>query len=117
MVHYGNYEYAEQVQLMLGILYSRYLNEPEKAVTYLKAALEHLHDPGQRKMCKDELDRLRGLKTKLLTTAAASATYLPVIATEELISITNLFGEKNGFFENSFHYYLIFCLTSPRFCC
>ena len=59
MQHYGNYEYAEQVQLMLGILYSRYLKEPEKAVNYLKAALEHLHDPGQLKMCKDELDRLR----------------------------------------------------------
>ena len=58
MTHYGNYEYAEQVQLMLGILYSRYLNQPEKAVKYLQSALERLHDPGQLKMCKEELARL-----------------------------------------------------------
>jgi membrane associated rhomboid family serine protease len=58
MTHYSNYEYAEQVQLMLGILYSRYLNEPQKAAQYLKAALARLNDPGQLKMCKDELDRL-----------------------------------------------------------
>ena len=59
MTHYGNYEYAEQVQLMLGILYSRYLNEPQKAAKYLNAALGRLSDPGQLKMCKDELARLQ----------------------------------------------------------
>ena len=58
MTHYGNYEYAEQVQLMLGILYSRYLNQPQKAIQYLNAALSRLNDPGQLKMCKDELARL-----------------------------------------------------------
>ena len=26
--HYGKYEYAEQVELMLGVIYSRYLNQP-----------------------------------------------------------------------------------------
>jgi membrane associated rhomboid family serine protease len=58
MSHYANYEYAEQVQLMLGILYARYLDEPKKAAPYLTAALGRLHDPGQLKMCKEELDRL-----------------------------------------------------------
>jgi len=57
--HYKSYEYAEQVQLMLGILYSRYLDSPDKAVEYLKAAKERLTDPGQIKMCQAELDKLQ----------------------------------------------------------
>jgi membrane associated rhomboid family serine protease len=56
--HYDSYEYAEQVQLMLGILYSRYLHKPQPAVKYLRAAAEKLSDPGQLKMCRDELARL-----------------------------------------------------------
>ena len=58
MKHYSNYEHAEQVQLMLGILYSRYLNEPATAVKYLESAVGRLTDAGQLKMCKDELARL-----------------------------------------------------------
>jgi hypothetical protein len=58
LAHYGSYEYAEQVKLMLGILYSRYLNKPELAVKHLQAAAEKLTDPGQLKMCQDELERL-----------------------------------------------------------
>jgi membrane associated rhomboid family serine protease len=57
--HYSTYEYAEQVQLMLGLLYSRYLNMSEQAVKYLQTAAEKLSDPGQLKMCKDELARLK----------------------------------------------------------
>jgi membrane associated rhomboid family serine protease len=58
--HYGNYEYAEQVELMLGILYSRYLDQPDKAIKHLQAAAEKLSDPSQLRMCKDELARLQG---------------------------------------------------------
>ncbi len=57
--HYSTYEYAEQVQLMLGLLYSRYLNMPEQAIKHLQAAAEKLSDPGQLKMCMDELSRLQ----------------------------------------------------------
>jgi len=57
--YYGNYEYAEQVKLMLGILYSRYLHQNEAAIKYLQAAYDKLTDPGQKKMCKAELDRLK----------------------------------------------------------
>jgi membrane associated rhomboid family serine protease len=57
--HYGNYEYIEQVQLILGILYCRYLEQPGPAIKYLKASCEKLTDPGQRKMCEDELRRLQ----------------------------------------------------------
>ena len=56
---YGNYEYIEQVQLMLGILYSRYLHQAELAVKHLEPALAKLTDPGQVKMCRDELQRLQ----------------------------------------------------------
>ena len=56
--YYKSYEYAEQVQLMLGLLYSRYLDAPAKAVGYLKAAKEKLTDAGQTKMCEDELAKL-----------------------------------------------------------
>ncbi len=57
--HYSTYEYTEQVELMLGIMYSRYLGQPEDAQKHLKIAAEKLTDPGQLKMCNDELQRLR----------------------------------------------------------
>jgi outer membrane protein assembly factor BamD (BamD/ComL family) len=58
LAHYSNYEYAEEVQLMLGLLYSRYLNQAEPALKYLRAAAANLSDPGQLKMCRDEIARL-----------------------------------------------------------
>jgi len=59
LTHYSNYEYAEQVELMLGILYCRYLNQRELAVKHLQTAAKKLSDPGQLKLCKDELGRLK----------------------------------------------------------
>ena len=59
LTHYSKYEYVEQVQLMLGILYSRYLHQTELAIKHLTAAAEKLTDPGQLKMCNDELDKLQ----------------------------------------------------------
>ncbi|OHB76841.1 MAG: hypothetical protein A2Z25_21960 [Planctomycetes bacterium RBG_16_55_9] len=59
LAHYGTYEYAEQVELMLGILYSRYLHQAEPAIKHLQAAAAKLSDPGQLKMCRDELARLQ----------------------------------------------------------
>ncbi|MEN6578736.1 MAG: rhomboid family intramembrane serine protease [Phycisphaerales bacterium] len=58
LTHYGAYEYAEQVELMVGILYSRYLHRPEQAVSHLQKAAERLRDAGQLKMCREELARL-----------------------------------------------------------
>jgi membrane associated rhomboid family serine protease len=57
--HYKTYGYIEQVQLMLGILYSRYLNQPDPAIEHLEAAQAKLTDAGQLQMCRDELRRLR----------------------------------------------------------
>jgi len=59
LAHYSSYEFSEQVELMVGILYSRYLHKPEQAVKHLQAAAEKLSDPGQLKMCKDELAKLQ----------------------------------------------------------
>jgi membrane associated rhomboid family serine protease len=59
LAHYGSYEYAEQIELMLGILYCRYLNQPKLAIKHLQAACEKLTDPGQLKMCREELARLQ----------------------------------------------------------
>ena len=57
--HYSNYEYAEQVELMLGILYSRYLNHAHLAIKHLEIAAKNLSDPAQLKMCQDELAKLK----------------------------------------------------------
>jgi membrane associated rhomboid family serine protease len=57
--HYSTYEYAEQVELMLGIVYARYLNQPGPAVKHLQIAEKKLTDPGQLKMCRDELARIQ----------------------------------------------------------
>ena len=57
--HYSNYEYTEQVELMLGIIYARYLNQPEPAAKHLQIAEKKLTDPGQLKMCRDELARIQ----------------------------------------------------------
>lgn len=56
--HYGSYEHSEQVELMLGILYARYLDKPEEAVGHLQRAADRLSDPGQIKLCREELARL-----------------------------------------------------------
>jgi hypothetical protein len=47
------------VELMLGILYSRYLQKSEEAVKHLQRAAERLSDPGQVRLCQEELARLR----------------------------------------------------------
>jgi len=59
LTHYGSYEYADQVRLMLGILYSRYLDKPDLAIKHLQTAAEKLADPAQLKMCRDELAKLQ----------------------------------------------------------
>jgi hypothetical protein len=59
LTHYEKYEYVEQVELMLGILYSRYLQKTDLAIKHLQTAATKLSDPGQLKMCRDELEKLQ----------------------------------------------------------
>jgi membrane associated rhomboid family serine protease len=56
--YYGTTEHIEQVQLMLGIIYARYLSDKTKALDYLKKAYDKLTDASQKKMCSDEIQRL-----------------------------------------------------------
>lgn len=56
---YSGYEFAEQVHLMLGLLYSRYLAKPAEAINHLEQALQRLTDPGQKAMCRQEIERLK----------------------------------------------------------
>ena len=55
---YPTYPFIEQIQLMLGLLYSRYLNNKESAFEHLTKALEKLTNTGQRQMCQEELERM-----------------------------------------------------------
>ncbi len=55
---YQSYEFGEQVHLMLGLLYARYLNRPEEALQQLKLAEARLTDAGQKDLCKQEIKRL-----------------------------------------------------------
>jgi len=59
LTHYSSYQHTEQVELMLGILYARYLHKPNEAVRHLQRAAERLTDPSQKKMCHDALARLQ----------------------------------------------------------
>lgn len=56
--YYGSFEFSEQVMLMLGIIYGRYLPDTKKALDYLKKALTRLNDATQKKMCEEEIHRL-----------------------------------------------------------
>ncbi len=58
LAQYRTYEFAEQVHLMLGLLYGRYLNRPKEALEQLHISLEHLADPGQKTLCQQEITRL-----------------------------------------------------------
>jgi membrane associated rhomboid family serine protease len=55
---YPKYPFPEQIQLMLGLLYSRYLNQTDLARKHLAAAMDKLQDPGQKQMCQSELNNL-----------------------------------------------------------
>ncbi len=62
MAFYSGCEYSEQVMLMLGIIYGRYLADPKKAMEYLKKAYGKLSDAGQKKMCENEMQRIESQK-------------------------------------------------------
>ena len=59
--HYKSYEHIGQVQLMLGLLYNRYLDRPQSALKLLQSAEKNLTDPAQLQMCKEEIEKLSHL--------------------------------------------------------
>ena len=59
LTHYANYEHIEQVELMLGIIYSRYLEKPDLALNHLRAAEKKIADAAQLLMCRSEIEKLQ----------------------------------------------------------
>ncbi|MBN2020015.1 MAG: rhomboid family intramembrane serine protease [Sedimentisphaerales bacterium] len=59
LAHYANYEHIEQVELMLGLIYARYLDNPESALKHLSAAENRLTNPDQLALCRTELAKLQ----------------------------------------------------------
>jgi membrane associated rhomboid family serine protease len=57
---YPKYDQIEHVQLMLGLLYARYLNQPSKARENLNAALQRLSAPREIEIAREELTKLGG---------------------------------------------------------
>ena len=61
--HYRNYEQIEQVELMLGLIYARYLDRYDRAKEYLIRAMARLHGDREIKLARNELDRIEPLLT------------------------------------------------------
>jgi membrane associated rhomboid family serine protease len=59
--HYPNFEQIEQVQLMLGVVYARYLGRYDLAKKYLLGALARLHKQSEIDWAKAELARIEPL--------------------------------------------------------
>jgi tetratricopeptide (TPR) repeat protein len=58
LASYKNFEQIEQVELMLGLIYARYLGRYDKAKEYLLRALARLHGDRQVQLAKAELQRI-----------------------------------------------------------
>jgi hypothetical protein len=59
LTYYANYEHIEQVELMLGIIYSRYLEKFDLALSHLRSAEKKIVEPAQLLMCRSEIEKLQ----------------------------------------------------------
>jgi len=57
--HYADTPDTEQVHLLLGIVYARYLEQYTAAEPHFRQALERLSDPRQRQQCQEWLSEVR----------------------------------------------------------
>ena len=58
--HFRSYNHMPDVQLMLGMIYGRYLERYQEAADLLAAAVDRLADPSKRKLAQDELAAISG---------------------------------------------------------
>jgi membrane associated rhomboid family serine protease len=58
LTHYPRYESPEQVRLILGVIYGRYLNQPQQARQHLEQALPSLQAPRDIDLARQELTNL-----------------------------------------------------------
>jgi membrane associated rhomboid family serine protease len=56
--HYKNFEQIEQVELMLGLIYARYLSRDDRAKEYLLRAMARLHGERELSLARTELKRI-----------------------------------------------------------
>jgi membrane associated rhomboid family serine protease len=63
LTHYPNFEQIEQVELMLGVIYARYLQRYERARQLLLRALARLHTEREIQWARAELARIEPLLT------------------------------------------------------
>jgi tetratricopeptide (TPR) repeat protein len=56
--HYKNFEQIEQVELMLGLIYARYLSRYDRAKEYLIRAMARLHGERELSLARSELQRI-----------------------------------------------------------
>ena len=55
---YPKTEQIEQIELMLGLIYARYLSQPDRARHYLQRAMLKLHDENALRLAREELAHL-----------------------------------------------------------
>jgi membrane associated rhomboid family serine protease len=60
---YPKIEQIEQYELMLGLIYARYLNQYDRAAHFLQRAILRLHDPNALSLANEELKRIGPLLT------------------------------------------------------
>src|SRR5665213_72750 len=60
---YPKYEQIQQVELMLGLIYSRYLNQPDRARACLQLAMGKFHTGREMEMAREELIHLGAAPT------------------------------------------------------
>ena len=58
---YPKADQIEQIELMLGLIYSRYLSQYDRAKQYLDRAMLRLHEPQALEMAREELSRIQPL--------------------------------------------------------
>jgi len=58
--YYKDYQYIGDVRLMLGLIYSRYLHQDERAEMYLSRAIPDLMDQDKIDLARRELEQVRG---------------------------------------------------------
>jgi outer membrane protein assembly factor BamD (BamD/ComL family) len=61
--HYKNFDQIEQVELMLGLIYARYLSRDDRAKEYLLRAMARLHGDRELDLARTELKRIEANPT------------------------------------------------------
>ena len=57
--HYRSSPHVADIHLMLGLIYARYLHQPDRAEPLLRHAAESLRDPRKQELANSELENLR----------------------------------------------------------